>query len=578
MDEWGKLYSPRQALTQIYLCEKVRAFEDKAIKIGLALNVSKLSELNSTLCGWRSNVEYFRDVFSMQTIRMNWDFFEINPFNTIGGVNWLRRLKGVEEGIDAAELGASAGESLVEMADATQHPLPDNTVDVFATDPPYYDKVPYSNLSNYFIVWLNRMIDIQGLENGLAIRSNEVIKDNKDLDANGNHKTADWYEMMMRKAMKEGKRITKDDGIGYVVFADKTTEGWAAALHSLVDGGWTITGSWPIQSEMASRLRAQRSAALKTSVHIVIRPRKENAGIGNWADILSELPRRIENWLIRLNKEGIVGADAIFSCLGPAMELFSKWDSVEQADGTPVTLEKYLEIVWDTVANEAMKILDPTSSNKAVEGDARFSIMVLWALRQSQSVDEYVEENSSEENIQKIELKPISSKIPFDTASLLARGIGANLDKLVDQSVIKMEKDGSEKVVSLLSPADRRHYLLGKTNDQPTLDISVDKAVQLRIGEDIKSAKLRQRIEKIQETIIEIPKRESMLDVLHQAMLLHSDGNTVALDRLIKDIIKNDETTWQLAHTLLSLYPEGSWERSKIEAVLYRYHSISRNG
>ena len=200
---------------------------------------------------------------------------------------------------------------------------------------------------------------------------------------------------MMQKAMREGKRITKDDGIGYVVFADKTTEGWAAALHSLVDGGWTITGSWPIQSEMTHRLRAQRSAALKTSVHIVIRPRSENAGIGDWADILSELPRRISSWLLRLNQEGIVGADAIFSCLGPAMELFSKWESVEQADGTPVSLENYLEIVWDTVANEAMKLLDPTSCNKIVDEGARFSMMVLWTLRQSRNTEE-IDDDSTE--------------------------------------------------------------------------------------------------------------------------------------------------------------------------------------
>ncbi|MDO9538226.1 MAG: DUF1156 domain-containing protein [Thermoplasmata archaeon] len=565
LTEWNHLFTPRQAITQMMLCKKVIEIEDPAIRMGLAFVVSKLADLNCTLCGWRSNVEFFGRVFAMQTISMNWDFYEINPFNTEGGVNWLRRLKGVEEGIEAAELGAKWTPPIIEIADATQHPLPDNSVDVFATDPPYYDKVPYSNLSNFFIVWLKRMIEIQGLVDGLSPRTNEVIKDRKDHDSQGNPKTDEWYEKMVSKAMAEAKRITKDDGIGYVVYADKTTAGWATALNGLVDGGWTITGSWPIQSEMAHRMRAQRSAALKTSVHIVIRPRPDDAGVGDWANILSELPGRIGTWLARLNKDGIVGADAIYACLGPAMELFSKWETVEKADGSKVPLSDYLEIVWDTVANEAMKIIDPTSSDKAVEEDARFTMMVLWTLRQSKEETLTGEESDDD----KKEKKPSSSDIPFDTASLLSRGIGASIERLLSQEVIEMKKSSTEKFVSLLSPANRRHYLLGVSNDKIIQTATDKKDIQLKLREDIQDAKMRTLIE---EKITDIPKRDSALDKLHQAMLLHADGNTTALDRLITEVIRDDKTTWQLALTLNTLYPEGSWERSKIEGVLARYN------
>ena len=123
--------------------------------------------------------------------------------------------------------------------------FPDGVLDGFFTDPPYYDKVPYSNLSNFFLVWLKRMIHIDGLsDDGLAKRSNEVIMDKQDTDEYGEAKT-EWYESMMGKAFSEARRLIKPDGVGYVVYADKTTEGWATALTGLVDAGGPSPGLGP---------------------------------------------------------------------------------------------------------------------------------------------------------------------------------------------------------------------------------------------------------------------------------------------------------------------------------------------
>ena len=159
MTEWADLYSPKQLLTQIRLVEEVSSISDAAVRTALSFVVSKLADLNSSLCGWRANVAFFGRVFALQTIQMSWDFYEINPFNTIGGVNFLRRLKGVEEGVEAASLGGPVVPgSTSAISDATSHSLPDGVLDGFFTDPPYYDKVPYSNLSNFFLVWLKRMI------------------------------------------------------------------------------------------------------------------------------------------------------------------------------------------------------------------------------------------------------------------------------------------------------------------------------------------------------------------------------------------------------------------------------------
>jgi putative DNA methylase len=125
----------------------------------------------------------------------------------------------------------------------------------------------------------------------------------------------------MQKAMSEGCRILSPDGIGIIVFAHKSTAGWEAQLQAMINAGWIMTGSWPIDTERPGRLRSQNSAALASSIHLVCRPRG-NTDIGDWRDVLTDLPKRIHEWMPRLAKEGIVGADAIFACLGPALEIY----------------------------------------------------------------------------------------------------------------------------------------------------------------------------------------------------------------------------------------------------------------
>src|SRR5439155_5475950 len=112
-----------------------------------------------------------------------------------------------------------------------------------------------------------------------------------------------YFESTIKQAMIEGKRVLAPHGIGLVVFAHKSTAGWEAQLQAMVDAGWTITASWPIDTEMGTRLRARESAALASSIHLVCRPRKSPDGslrtndIGDWRDVLQELPARIHDWM-----------------------------------------------------------------------------------------------------------------------------------------------------------------------------------------------------------------------------------------------------------------------------------------
>ncbi len=169
----------------------------------------------------------------------------------------------------------------------------------------------------------------------------------------------------MAAIFAEGRRILREDGVGSVVFAHKTTEGWEALLSGMIRGGWTITGSWPIATEMGSRLRARDSAALATSVHLICRPRPEDAPVGDWPDVLRELPRRVGDWMERLQGEGIRGADLVFACIGPALEIFSRYRAVETAEGRDVGLPEYLEKVWEVVGRAALEQVLGTAQAQA---------------------------------------------------------------------------------------------------------------------------------------------------------------------------------------------------------------------
>ena len=193
----------------------------------------------------------------------------------------------------------------------------------------------------------------------------------------------------MVRALVKRRRAVNAGRHGVIVFADsKTTRVWEAILSAVIDAGWIITASWPIDTEMASNdMQAEGSASLASSVHLVCRPRENPDGsvrtdeIGDWRDVLAELPSRIHEWMPRLAAEGVVGADAIFACLGPALEIFSRYSRVEKSDGTVVPLREYLEHVWAAVSKEALSMIFKDADASGLEPDARLTAMWLWTLR-----------------------------------------------------------------------------------------------------------------------------------------------------------------------------------------------------
>ncbi len=327
MLQWGDLFTARQKLALVTLAAQIKGTATAALHELLSLAFSKFAERNNSICDWMVDVECPGHLYTQQVIPPAWDFAEATPLGNSSG-SFELTIENTATNAKACYV-ESPNVADVHQLDAAELPLPDECAAIFFTDPPYYDAVPYSDLSDFFYVWLKRSLQEHSLlrdpfdaANPLTPKEREAVQDEVK-EFMGRPKDRAFFEERISLAFAQGRRVLKEDGVGCVVFAHKTTEGWEALLSGIIKGGWTITGSWPISTERSARMRARESAALAVSVHLVCRPRDENAGVGDWEDVVRELPRRIEEWMDRLSDKGIRGADLVFACIGPALELFS---------------------------------------------------------------------------------------------------------------------------------------------------------------------------------------------------------------------------------------------------------------
>lgn len=593
MNDFRDLFTPRQLLALVAFASHVaeigsevaRDTSDQdlanAVQVCLALALDRLADFCSSLCvlnavGGRGVVH----TFGRQALPIVWDFAETNPLNDVGA-NW-------QGGVDACvdTIVTESGKHVVgtvAQACATTNPLPSDSVAAFVTDPPYYDAIPYSDLSDYFYVWLKRTMphDLRHV-----VTASLTPKDEECIVDETKGKGHAFFESTMTRAMSEGRRVTQPNGIGVVVFAHKTTSGWEAQLKGMIDAGWKVTGSWPIDTERPGRLRAQASAALASSVHLVCRPREDEGGdlttddIGDWRAVLAELPTRIHEWMPRLAEEGVVGADAIFACLGPALEIFSRYSRVEKASGEVVTLREYLEQVWAAVSTEALSMIFRDADAAGLESDARFTAIVLWTLgaggtgagggELGDSDAEDAEDEEDEENSPKGKTVKGGYTLEYDAARKIAQGLGVNLEQI--DSVVEVKGDKArlrpvgERAVTLFGKAEKAEAATKKRGKKATQKKLFDKDAEEGSG--------KTQAVTLGDGAAATP-GVTALDRVHQAMLLFASGRADALKRfIVEDGVGGDARFWKLAQSLSALYPAGSDEKRWVDGVLARKKSF----
>jgi hypothetical protein len=412
------------------------------------------------------------------------------------------------------------------------------------------------------------------LEKSAVPKDEEIIVDRPHELSNSTRDVA-FYKRELTKAFGEGRRVVQPSGVGVVVFASKTAASWEAILDGIIESGWMITASWPIDTEREARIAAQGQARLGSSIHIVCRPRENEDGtlrtddIGDWRDVQAQLPKRIHEWMPRLAREGIVGADAIFACLGPALEIFSRYSHVEKASGDKVPLREYLEHVWAAVSNEALTMIFKDADAAGLEPEARLTVMWLWTLNAGNSQEaapDDAEDDEADDEDESPSKKPKAGGfvLEFDAARKIAQGLGINLEK--SQSVVEVKGETAR----LLPVVERARFLFGKAAQAASTPEKKRKAKQLTLIADEKTEKAEKTDNRFGE-LPDSPPGATVLDRLHQAMILFASGRNEAMKRLLVDEgAGKDARLWKLAQSLSALYPQGSDERRWVEGVMAR--------
>ncbi len=593
MLQWGDLFTVRQKMAITTLIRALPTGDTAAFRPLLAFAVSKQSDFNSSLSRWANHMEKSVATFGRQALPILWDWGEVVPTSNASGafdvaVDWIANAAATIQ-----EMCQLKGQ--VQIADACESPLPDETSGLWFTDPPYYDAIPYSDLSDYFLVWLKRSMpgtlllgDPYDSNNPLSPKTREAVQDESRV-VDGRPKDRAFFEETMAKAFADGKRVLRVDGVGAVVFAHKTTEGWEALLTGLIKGGWTITGSWPIATEKPDRMRSFDSAALATSVHLVCRPRSDDAPVGDWGEVLRELPNRVGDWMERLQSEGIRGADLVFACIGPALEIFSRYSRVETADGSEVKLAEYLEKVWEVVGRTALEQILGTDEARArngmagvLEEDARLTALFLWTLQSTNGQngtgssvahdvdpEEDLGVDDDEEETPKGKAKGYS--LVFDVVRRFAQPLGIDLPKW-EGRVIETKKG----VVRLMVVSERTKQLFGSAGmDSEVEDLfAPGPSGQMMLpGLEEMAARKQQKLKgRSMKMIIDDPGQidtsATTLDRVHAAMLLQAGGQANALRMLIKAEQDRGSDFLRLANALSALYPAGSEEKRLLDAML----------
>jgi putative DNA methylase len=350
----------------------------------LACAFDKILDCNNSLCAWEPVAQCSRHLFGRQTINMVWDFGESVPIGTSAG-NWDEHLGRV---LDSIELTVESGApAVLRRGTALELPWHDGSVDAVVTDPPYYDNIPYSDISDFFYVWLKRIVGDLYPEHFASLeapKKGEAIADPGRHGGDG-ERAKRAYEEMMAKAFAEGNRALKPGGQMVVVYAHKTTLGWATLVDALRGADFTVTEAWPLDTENTSRLRAMESAALASSIFLVARKREAEAGVGSYeTDVRPDLEEIVRERVKTLWEMGISGADLVIACVGAGLRAFTKYAQVEFANGEEVPAERFLmeveTVVLETILARLSKEVGGNGSRSHGLGgvDPATRFYVLW--------------------------------------------------------------------------------------------------------------------------------------------------------------------------------------------------------
>ncbi len=526
MTQWKDLYSDRQLLALTTLVRHIRASGEeavhpdddgygRAIAALLTMNLGRLADLANSLCAYEPIAQCPRHLFGRQAIPMVWDYAEGVPPSS-STCSWENSLDRTLSSL--SEIWHVGDPAQVRQGSAARMPFGERTIPVLITDPPYYDAVPYSDLSDFFFVWHKRSLgDLfpAVFRTGLTPKSEELVS---HLGNNypGERKTSRDYEQGMMRAFVEMHRVATDNAVLCIMFAHKTTSAWESLIAALIKSGLAVSASWPIHTEMKSRLRGMDSAALASSVTLVCRKRLATAGEGYWDDVRDELREVARERLDFFWKQGIRGADFFISAIGPALSVYGRYAKVTRLTGEEVSVGQFLEEVRGIVTDYALsqilhgaKTGHGTSAVLQIDSETRFYVLWKWSYG--------------------------DGKVAADEAFKLSQALGIDTEEMWDRTGV-LEKQGQN--VQALTVAKRMRI---KDLGEPNVDGSP----------------------------------ATLIDTLHRCCAFRDKGDTGGLSEyLARSGHGRNEKLWTVAQAISEVLPDGDKEKQLLQGLLNQRDKI----
>ncbi|ARV61677.1 hypothetical protein BZZ01_26380 [Nostocales cyanobacterium HT-58-2] len=355
-----------------------------AVATYLAFTVDRMSDYSSSICSWHSSGEKMRNTFARQAIPMTWDYAEVNPFssstgNFQGAVDWVY---GVLKVSNCQVKGLAKQQDAIQIINGISSPL-------ISTDPPYYDAIPYADLSDFFYVWLRRSLGniFPKIFTTLLVPKNQELV--ADAFRHGSRERAkQFFEEGLVKVFTNARKAAHPDYPLTVYYAFKQTEteddddedgsnqvnvastGWETMLEGLIQAGFSITGTLPMRTELSNRMRGQASNALASSIVLVCRPRPETAPSTTRRQFVNTLKRELPDALHKLQQGNIAPVDLAQASIGPGMAIYSGYSKVLESDGTPMRVRTALQLINQT--------LDEFLAEQEGEFDAETRFALIW--------------------------------------------------------------------------------------------------------------------------------------------------------------------------------------------------------
>jgi len=515
MPRWCDLFNPRQLLALCTFGKWVRAAYQEILKESNNSELAKAlvtyfafandstANYSSLLSGWDNRTQSLWNTFSGHNLHMAWSYAEGNPIKDEGTGSWL---EAVIRSVTAA-MGRGTyqrhGEVAIGSAGILQYDAKD--FDAVIIDPPYADNVPYADLSDFFYVWLRRIIgDLypEAFQTELTPKDEEATVNPARWGGGkkGEQVAITHYERLMRESFSEIHRVLKPEGTSVVMFTHRSTSAWERLIQSLLDAGLYPTASFPVHTEMEASTHQRGKGAVQSTILMACQSRPKEASIGWYHQIKNELAQVVRDRLSEFWGAGIRGADFFVSAIGPAVGVFGRYKKVLRPDGREVTVSELLDEVRTLVSDYALERLGKGLG--IVDAPSRFYILYRWAYG-----DEVLE---------------------FDEANKLSKSQGVELDALTNS-----------------------YRLANRKGEKVSVPIFWD-----RLREEPNIRPLRKALEG--GNILELP----LIDVLHFVLFFWKRGETDGLTQILAlgGFQDEDHTFWRMAQSLHDV--EREWQNS----------------